>query len=929
MYRLLSLLLVLGTSSLFAQATDQEQKKLELNNAGAVWRVDQPSYTSLELQGGVRYSGLSAKGAATKFLQMYAPAFGAGANAGFRFVAAKSGLNGNEFLRFQQQRAGVVVLGGEATVEVTPSGNIVGYTGTLLPLTSFVPAAAPDYSANYTTKATAALQDKYSFAHQWTATEGNPAWTSANPWDATAKASLTRVFDVVEPAGPRSERVYLDAQTGKLVFRHQLHCTLEREQYHGNTNLANRIWSEGDAFPGSLDAEDQEMLTSTAEIYNLYKRTFGRNGYNGTDGLMRGITQRTSSCPNASASGNFIWHCPGLVTDDIVGHEWTHNYIGRMSGLIYAFESGAINEGFADIFGEAIDLLNTRGGDVQDNVSRTSCNNTSVRWKLGEDASGGAIRDMWSPECGNDPSSRSSARYECNDGSFDGGGVHINSGLVNRTFSLLVDGGTLNGTTVTGIGLTKALHIFYYTQSSYMTPVTNFFAMGDMLQAAANDLVGINLPALTLVDMPAVASGEIISAADLTQVANAVAATQLMGSGPCVIVPTLAQNPPEPCADVNNRDYISLLSQDWEAGLAGWTVIEAPENIGTWDAKPWALESTLADGRAGQGIFAPNPRIGDCNADLENGLVHLISPEVSLPPAEQAFRLTFNHYYSTEDDFDGGVLYLQRNGGSFQYVPEAAFLYNGYDDQLEGANRNDNPLAGLRAFNGSDFTSTAGTWGQTVVDLTAAGALPSDDIRLRWTIGHDGCNGWLGWYLDEVEIGYCGEIDLPVDYLRLSATAEEKHVRVNWSTENEEENLGFYLERRRETEAGFQELGFVPASGVAAGEYAFDDRRVLPGTNYIYRLRQVDFDGTLNYSPLVSARTQDAKTGLTAWPNPVRNVLYLRAAIDDAAAMLYDVKGQLVREISLNDGFAEVDLVGLKQGVYFLRVGDLVERIVR
>jgi Zn-dependent metalloprotease len=929
MYRLLSLLLVLGTSSLFAQATDQEQKALELKSAGAVWRVNQPSYRSLELPNAVRYPGLSAKDAAAEFLHSYAPAFGGEASADFRFVVTGTGLNGNEFLRFQQQRAGVRVLGAEATVEVAPGGNIVGYTGTLLPLTSFAPAAAPNYSTNYTTKATAALQDKYAFAHQWTVTEGSPTWTSSDPWDATASVFLTRVFDVVEPAGLRSERVYLDAQTGKLVFRHQLHCTINREQFHVNANLSNRVWSEGDVFPGSLDAEDQEMLTSTAETYNLYNRTFGRDGYDGADGLMRGITQRTVECPNASASGNFIWHCPGLVTDDVVGHEWTHNYIGRMSGLIYAFESGAINEGFADIFGEAIDLINSRGGDTQDNVTRTACNNTSVRWKLGEDASGGAIRDMWNPECRNDPSSRSSARYECNDGSFDSGGVHINSGLVNRTFSILVDGGTLNGTTVTGIGLTKALHIFYHTQSSYMTPVTNFFAMGDMLQAAANDLLGINLPALTLVDLPAAASGEIISAADLTQVANAVAATQLMGNGPCVIVPTLAQSPPEACADVNNRDYVSLLSQDWEAGFAGWTVVEEAENNATWDAKPWVLEPNLADGRAGQGVFAPNPRIGDCVADLDNGLVHLTSPQVSLPPVEQAFRLTFNHYYSIEDDYDGGVLYMQRNGGSFQYVPEAAFVYNGYDDELEAANVNDNPLAGLRAFNGSDFTSTAGTWGQTVVDLTAAGALPSDNIRLRWTIGHDGCNGWLGWYLDEVEIGYCGEIELPVEYLTLSATAEKSHVRISWSTENEEENFGFHLERRAETEAEFQELGFVPASGTTTGEYTFDDQRVLPGTDYTYRLQQTDFDGASNYSPLVSARTQDAKTGLTAWPNPVRNILYLRTGVDNGTAVLYDVKGRLVREVSLDGGFAEIDLVGLKEGIYFLRAGDLVKRIVR
>jgi Zn-dependent metalloprotease len=925
----LSLLFVLSSLSLFSQNANKQPLIRQLTDAGVVWRTNQPSYTSLELPTAIQYSGESTRGAASKFLETYSLAFGAEEEADFRIVITTTGLNGKTYVRFQQQRSGVPVFGAEATVEVATGGNVTGYTGSLLPSTSFAPAFAPDYSTDYTTKATAALQDKYPFAHQWLVTEADPVWTSSNPWDATAKAHLTRVFDVVEPAGYRSERVYLDAQTGKRVFRHQLHCELNRQQYHTNANASNLVWSEGDAFPGSLNAEDQEMLTSTAEIYNLYNRTFGRNGYDGADGLMRGITERTSDCPNASASGNFIWHCRGLVTDDIVGHEWTHNYIGQMSGLIYRFESGAINEGFADIFGEALDLLNARGGDTQDNVGRTACNNTSVRWKVGEDSSIGSLRDLWNPECKNDPSSRSSARYECNDGSFDNGGVHINSGLVNRTFSILVDGGVLNDITVTGIGLTKALHVFYHAQNSYMTRATNFFAMGDILQAAANDLVGLNLPALTLVDMPAAASGEIISAADVAQVANAVAATQLMGSGPCVVAPTLAQNPPEPCANATSNDYVSLLSQDWEAGMAGWTVAEVPENTGTWDAKPWALETSLADGRAGQGIFAPNPNVGNCGRDLESGVVHLTSPQVSLPLAQDDFRMTFNHYYSIEDDYDGGVLYLQRNAGTFQYVPEAAFVYNGYDDELTGASGNDSPLAGLRAFNGSDINSTAGTWGQTVVDLTAAGVLPGDNIRLRWSIGHDGCNGWLGWYLDEVKIGYCDEPFFPVDYLALTATPEKNHVRIDWNTENEEENLGFYVERRAETEMEFHELGFVAASGAGIGAYAFDDRHVLAGTNYIYRLRQTDFDEAYNYSPLVLARTQDAKGGLTVWPNPVRNALYLRAGADDDAGMLYDVQGRLVRQISLNDGFAKVDVTGLRAGVYFLRVGDLVERIIR
>ena len=69
-------------------------------------------------------------------------------------------------------------------------------------------------------------------------------------------------------------------------------------------------------------------------------------------------------------------------------------------------------------------------------------------------AFGGAIRDMWNPTCYGDPGKVTDAEYKC--GTDDAGGVHSNSGVPNHAYALLVDGGTYNGQTVTGIGLDKA-----------------------------------------------------------------------------------------------------------------------------------------------------------------------------------------------------------------------------------------------------------------------------------------------------------------------------------------------------------------------------------------------------------------------------------------------------------------------------------------
>ena len=46
----------------------------------------------------------------------------------------------------------------------------------------------------------------------------------------------------------------------------------------------------------------------------------------------------------------------GLVTDDVTGHELTHGVNGSESNLFYYYQSGALDEAIADVFGELFDL---------------------------------------------------------------------------------------------------------------------------------------------------------------------------------------------------------------------------------------------------------------------------------------------------------------------------------------------------------------------------------------------------------------------------------------------------------------------------------------------------------------------------------------------------------------------------------------------
>ena len=852
-----------------------------------------------------------------------------------RIRAKLTGADGRSYHRYRQYHHGIPVLGGELTFQLDERGRTRQWSGNLAAPTSLgpvlrlrsattpaaLPMNAPLPLAELSRRATTYLLADYPYAAAWTTLDRGESWTKTDPWsDHPLPYHRCRVIEVSEPAGSRAELVYLDAMTGKLVFRHPLHCQLNRRLHHRNTGFGNLVWTEGDLFPGNLSAEDTEMITATAEVYSLYYRTFGRWSYNGAGAQMRAVTQAAiSGCPNARAYNGTVLACSGVVGDDIVGHEWTHNYTTALNSLIFRYESGSIQEAYADIFGEIVDLLNDRGLDAGDELHRSDCFDGNYRWCIAEDAVAidTILRDVWAPECKTDPAHRNSPNFACP--TPNGQDIHSNAALVSRTFALLVDGDTTATDTVRGIGLTKAAHLFYHANAHYVTRVTDFAALSAMLRSSALDLEGVNLRSLTLVNTVAPLSNLFITAADRASLDAALAATGLAEPAPCPHYPTLLPDPPPPCADAAVSNLVPLLQSSWEDSLAGWVVTETPVFPANWEPKPWRLTSGLPDGRPGTAMFAPNSHVGNCQSDRENGTVELTSPPVDLPIDEVDFRLRFDHYYSLEEGTDGGTVSMSRNGEAFFDIPASAFRHNGYDATLEPAVINDNPLAGRSAFTGADANSLTGSWGTTVVDLTAAGALPGDQVRLRWTLGHDGCDGWLGWYLDDVTVGHCGAAVLPVTYLSWTATGEKDHIRLDWATDREENNRGFAVERA-ETGGAFVRLSFVEGGRFS---YRYADYDARPGVRYHYRLRQMDEDGSVWLSPLVSA-TRASEGALRVYPNPSDGTVWVSG--DAAEAKVYDLTGRMVRTVRLEAG--RTRLSGLRSGVYLIRSGEQSRRVV-
>ncbi len=548
------------------------------------------------------------------------------------------------------------------------------------------------------------------------------------------------------------EFVFVNAQDGSIVeqFTGMAHA-LDRIIYEGNTSTI--VWQEGDAFPGSLTIWQQNEVVASEDTYNFFNNAFGFTSYDGADAQMRTINNNPNvNCPNATWNGSTANYCNGTATDDVIGHEWGHAYTEYTCGLIYQWQAGAMNESFSDIWGETIDLFNNYEDADDDNSLRTACN-SSDRWMMGEDATafGGAIRDMWDPTCKGDPGKVTDGQYHC--ATSDSGGVHSNSGIPNHAYALLVDGGNYNGQVVNALGFTKSAHIFWRAQSQYLTATSDFTTLADALEASAADLVGVNLEGLST-EAAAGPSGEMITNADLEDVTAAVLAVELrINPDACGFTTILT-----PIADLCDASTDNpVFFEDWESGTDGWTIEQLPVNAGTWEAREWALDNTLPASRVGSAMFGTDPINGNCTSDLENGIIRLQSPVVTMPNFNSGnFEMAFNHYVATEFEWDGGNIKASVDGGTWSIVPASAFTSNPYNATMKTVgDGNDNPMAGETAFTGTDGGSLTSSWGTSVIDLSAIGVGANSTIQFRFEVGTDGCNGNDGWYIDEVMVYNC------------------------------------------------------------------------------------------------------------------------------------------------------------------------------
>ncbi|MEH7462307.1 M4 family metallopeptidase [Bacillus thuringiensis] len=258
--------------------------------------------------------------------------------------------------------------------------------------------------------------------------------------------------------------------------------------YNGNnrTRLPGSLWADTDnIFNATRDAAAVDAHYYAGVTYDYYKKTFNRNSYNDAGAPLKSTVHYGKNYNNAFWNGSQMVYGDGdgytfiplSGSVDVIGHELTHAVTEYSSNLIYQNESGALNEAISDIFGTLVEYYDNRNPD----------------WEVGEDiytpgTAGDALRSMSDPTKYGDPD-HYSKRYT---GTSDNGGVHTNSGIINKAAYLLANGGTHYGVTVNGIGKDKVGAIYYRANTVYLTESATFSQARAALIQAAADLYGAN-----------------------------------------------------------------------------------------------------------------------------------------------------------------------------------------------------------------------------------------------------------------------------------------------------------------------------------------------------------------------------------------------------------------------------------------------------
>ena len=340
--------------------------------------------------------------------------------------------------------------------------------------------------------------------------------------ERTKKISFTYAykFNIYAEVPLYRAYVYVDASTGKIIKEQNLICTIDAAgsavtKYSGTQTITTDSYASGFRLQetgrgngiatyncGTAKAYNNTDFTNTTNswtstgtnqagtdahfgaesTYDYYMKTYNRNSIDNNGYKLLSYVHYDVNYVNAFWDGQRMTYGDGNTSQgfyvmtglDVCGHEITHGLVSNTAQL-GSGEAGALNEGFADIFGTCVEWYARPNHD----------------WLMGPELSttGSPLRDMSNPKAHKQPDTYKGTNWDA------GGEVHTNDGPCIFWFYLLSVGksGTNDNSqayTVTGITQAKASAIAYRALTTYMTSGTTYADVRNYTIQAAKDLYG-------------------------------------------------------------------------------------------------------------------------------------------------------------------------------------------------------------------------------------------------------------------------------------------------------------------------------------------------------------------------------------------------------------------------------------------------------
>jgi bacillolysin len=744
--------------------------------------------------------------------------------------------NGRKSVRYQQYYQGIPVMGGELIVNTDENGDLYSMNGEVsTDLSLFTqPTIDPEQARQSALRAVAKWYQKTT--EDFVASEPE-LWI----YDESLLRSSTRPAELVwrmevtpkDKGMPVRELVLVNTQRGSLSLHFNEIDTAWQSHRNSSSFDSNPLdpkvavdenlllvptlsvktytANSGPTLPGTLLCNQTDPNCTAGDLhakaahkyaigtFNLYATQFGRNSID-NNGMT--ITSTVHYCESIILCpfGNAFWSGTQMVygdaygfplADDVVAHELTHGVTQYESSLFYYYQSGAINESFSDLWGEYYDQTNGLGTDT-----------AGVKWQIGEDISDlGTIRNMSDPAAFGDPDKMSSANYD--ESEEDNGGVHHNSGVNSKAVFLMVDGGSFNGKTVTALGWTKVVAIYYEVNTNLLSSGADYSDLYYALQQACSNLIG----------QKGITSG------NCTEVKDALDAVEMNGQ------PAPNFNTDAPYCD-GDSSILTTFSDDLESGTGNWTF-----NNGAYPR--WQIDSP--DGPFAQSglhsLYADDKPdlITDVNARLKS----IVVPNNAYLHFAQAygFESGFNFFDLNFYDYDGGVLEYSINNGSSWVDAGSLIDFNGYTGTIfTGAG---NPLSGRSAFVGSSHGYIS-----TRLNLTS---LAGKTVSFRWRMGLDEATSAWGWWVDNISVYTCNIILQPGAFNKTSPgngdTGVGLSTTLSWGSSSSADYYQYCYDIIRDNQCNRTWSGPLTATSAVISNLGTN-------TTYYWQVRAVNAQGT-------------------------------------------------------------------------------------